>query len=180
MARAFVAVVPPDDVLDAVDLALSRARTRVPGARWSTRDQWHITLQFLGSGVDLDAIAEGMGELTVAAESVRLGGAGAFPRERRGTVLWIGVVTGVGMLGRLAESVGAALSPLGHEQDVRPFHPHVTLARLRVPGDLRGAIEAVGQDPLGPEWQPSSVVLAESRLRSDGARYRVHATFPLR
>src|SRR3972149_10703388 len=116
MARAFVAVVPPDEVLDAVDLALSRARTRLPGARWSTRDQWHITLQFLGSRVDLDAIAEGMGELTVAAESVRVGGHGAFPRERRSTVLWIGVAAGVGMLGRLAGAGGAAPAAAGPER----------------------------------------------------------------
>jgi len=179
MARAFVAVVPPDEVLDAVGRALSRARDRVSGARWSTRDQWHVTLQFLGDRVDLDAVAEGMGGLDAGRERVGLGGAGAFPGSRRGTVLWIGAAAGAGMFERLAGTVGAALAPLGYEPDARPFHPHLTLARLRVPGDLRGGIEAVGPDPVGPEWEPSTVALVESRLSREGARYRVHKTFPV-
>jgi len=180
MARAFVAVVPPGEVLDAVEAVVARARAHVPGARWTTRDKWHLTLQFLGEGVDLDAAAEAMDEPAVERESVRLGGGGAFPGVRRGTVLWIGVACGGGMLAKLAESVGGAMSPIGFEPDGRPFRPHVTLARLRAPGDLRGGTDAVGRGPVGPEWVPSSIALMESYPGRDGARYRVHATFPLR
>jgi len=180
MARAFVAVVPPGDVLDAVEAAVARARAHVPGARWRTRDKWHITLQFLGDGVDLDAVGEAMDEPAVERECVRLGGAGAFPGVRRGTVLWIGVASGGGMLAKLAESVRAATSPLGFEPDGRPFRPHVTLARLRAPGDLHGGCDAVGPEPVGPEWEPSSIALMESYPGRHGSRYRVHATFPLR
>ncbi len=179
MARAFIAVIPPDEVLAAVELAVSRARTRVPGVRWEARGQWHITLQFLGNGVDLDAVAGAIGDLVVTGGAVRLGGAGAFPRVSRGTVLWIGVAAGAGLLGRLAASVGCALSPLGHEQEAEAFRPHLTVARSSRPVDLRRGVEAVGTGAVGPEWVPGSVVLVESRLHRAGAHYRVHAELPI-
>jgi 2'-5' RNA ligase len=43
--RLFVAVVPPDDVLDRL---ASLRRPARPGVRWTRREQWHVTLRFLG------------------------------------------------------------------------------------------------------------------------------------
>jgi len=50
--RLFVAVVPPGDVLDR--LAALRRPPR-PGVRWTRREQWHVTLRFLGE-VDESAV----------------------------------------------------------------------------------------------------------------------------
>ena len=87
LGRGFVAVVPPDDVLDAVDAAA--AAIEVPStARRTTRPQWHLTLQFLGNRVDFAAVAEALEPLAVLGSAVQLGAAGAFPTERRGRVLW--------------------------------------------------------------------------------------------
>ncbi len=38
-------------------------RDSAPGARWTGEDQWHLTLQFLGNRVDLDAVAVALGGL---------------------------------------------------------------------------------------------------------------------
>ncbi len=179
MARAFVAVVPPGEVLDAVEGAVARARLHVRGARWSSREQCHVTLQFLGNEADLDAVAAGLGALDAVSGPVRLGGAGAFPRPRRATVLWLGLTAGAEMLRRLAADVGGLLAHLGHEPDGRSFRPHLSLARLTAPADMRGVIDALGPDPVGPEWTPASVALVESRLGGEGPRYRVHAEMPL-
>ena len=46
VARLFVAAVPPPAVLER--LAAELARPERPGVRWTTRDQWHVTLRFLG------------------------------------------------------------------------------------------------------------------------------------
>ena len=46
MPRLFVAVWPPDEVLD---LIAALPRPEVEGLRWTTRDQWHVTLRFFGS-----------------------------------------------------------------------------------------------------------------------------------
>ena len=43
--RLFIAVWPPPDVLDTV---ARLDRPDVPGLRWTTPDQWHVTLRFLG------------------------------------------------------------------------------------------------------------------------------------
>ncbi|MCZ7536646.1 MAG: RNA 2',3'-cyclic phosphodiesterase [Acidimicrobiia bacterium] len=189
MARAFVAVVPPGEVLDAVEAAMVRARPHVPGARWSTREKWHVTLQFLGDYADLDAaaaaleqvglVAGGLGSEGVRFGGVRFGGAGAFARSERATVLWLGFAAGAGLLEALAATVGEAFSPLGLSPDGRPFVPHLTLARMRAPRDVRRAISAVGRGPVGPEWIPDAVALMESTLRREGPRYRVHAEIPL-
>ena len=54
MTRAFVAICPPDAVLDAI--AARVASVPHANARMTARDQWHITLQFLGDDADIDAI----------------------------------------------------------------------------------------------------------------------------
>ena len=81
-------------------------------------------------------------------------------------------------IGRLAGAVGELLTPLGHEPDGRGFHPHLTLARLRTPGDLRAAIAALGQRELGPAWHVEEVVLFRSETRPEGARYEAVARIP--
>jgi 2'-5' RNA ligase len=178
VTRAFVAVVPPEPVLDAVGRAA--ATLDLSGARLTTRDQWHLTLQFLGNRADVDAVAASLGALAIERGDVQVGGAGAFPSERRARVLWLGITTGAELLQQLAAAVGALLRPLGHEPEARPYHAHLTLARCKTPTDLRPVIAALGPGPVGPSWTVSGVVVYESRLRRTGAQYVPRATIPLR
>jgi RNA 2',3'-cyclic 3'-phosphodiesterase len=178
LGRAFVAVVPPDDVLDAVDAAT--AGIDVPStARRTTRPQWHLTLQFLGNRVDFGAVGGALAALAVQRGTVCLGGAGAFPSERRGRVLWLGVCEGDALLAQLAASVGALLAPIGYPPEQRPYHSHLTLARLKAPGDLRPVVGALGPAPVGRPWTVEEVVLFESKVRRTGAEYTPRAHFPL-
>ena len=110
---------------------------------------------------------------------MRLGGGGAFPSERRAKVVWLGVVEGTDLLADLAGAVGALLAPLGHEPEDRPFHAHLTLARLGRPSDARAVVAAIGPDPVGERWRAGEVHLYESTTRREGAEYRLHASFPL-
>jgi 2'-5' RNA ligase len=176
LTRVFVAVSLPDAVLDAVEGRV--ARIAVPG-RLTTRDQWHLTLQFLGNRADVDAVAAALDGLDEVGGEVRIGGAGAFPRATRGTVLWLGVVEGGAVLERLAEAVALRTASLGHERETRPYRPHVTLARGRAPSDLRDAIAALGDAPVGPAWRVEAVTVYESRTRREGAQYTPRATIPL-
>ncbi|HEX6310799.1 MAG TPA: RNA 2',3'-cyclic phosphodiesterase [Acidimicrobiia bacterium] len=177
MARAFVAVVPPDSVLEAVTAAFGEPS--IPGARLSRREQWHLTLQFLGNGVELDEVSDALGELWVAAGPVQLGGFGAFPNERRGRVLWLGVAEGGALLTQLVAAIGALLGPRGYPPEDRDHHPHLTLARWRVPADLRETVAALPSGAVGPAWVVDEVVLFESLTRSTGARYMERGRFRL-
>jgi RNA 2',3'-cyclic 3'-phosphodiesterase len=181
VARAFVAVRPPAAVLAAVAASVTPVREGglVPGARWATPEQWHLTLQFLGNRVDLDAVAAALDPLHTPAGAARLGGSGAFPSAKRARVLWLGVVEGSELLTGLAAAVGSLLAPLGYEPEARPFHAHLTLARLGRPAGVQGAVDALGAGPVGEPWPVGEIVLYESVTRREGAVYREHASFRL-
>ena len=166
MARAFVAVTLPGPVLDAVEAAT--AAFELPGARRTPREQWHLTLQFLGNHVDLDATAAALERLDAPGGRTRLGGAGAFPKASRATVLWVGVREGVDYLSDLADRVADATGvPLEH----RPYRPHLTIARQKQPTDLRDIVAALDEAPFGDPWDVTEITLFESRLGSAGARH---------
>ncbi len=176
MTRAFVAVPLPEAVLDAVVRATSELWA--PG-RSTTRDQWHLTLQFLGDDTDVEAVITALASIAVSGGRVRMGGAGAFPDPRHARVLWIGVTEGLDVLARLATAVEDCTEPLGHVREMRAFRPHLTLARFRAPSDLRAMIDSIGGDPIGPAWDVESVTVYESRLDAGGARYMERATIAL-
>jgi 2'-5' RNA ligase len=186
VSRAFVAIVPPRDVLDAVGKVSWRAShrpaelglPRLLGPRWTTRSQWHLTLQFLGNGVDLDAAAAALATVRGDAVRVRLGGIGGFPKERRANVLWVGVLEGAAALAKLAASVNEAMVGVAPAPEERAFHPHLTLARLQRPADLRATV-AASRGPVGPHWLADRLTLFESVTAPTGARYRAHAVHEL-
>ena len=67
--RLFVAVWPPDDV---IDVLADLPRPEVAGVRWTTRGQWHVTLRFLGHVATVD-VDEGI-ELSVGAFNAKQNG----------------------------------------------------------------------------------------------------------
>jgi 2'-5' RNA ligase len=178
VGRGFVAVVPPDDVLDAVEA--TAASIEVPStARRTTRPQWHLTLQFLGNKVDFAAVGDALAPLAVRGAPVQLGAAGAFPTERRGRVLWLGVREGDALLVQLAAAVGALLAPVGYPPEARPYHAHLTLARLKAPADLRPVVGALGPGPVGRAWTAAEVVLFRSKPGRGGSEYTARTRIPL-
>jgi 2'-5' RNA ligase len=176
VARAFVAVRLPDVVLDAV--AERVASRSVPGRR-TTRDQWHVTLQFLGDHADVDAVIAALEAIEVSGGRVQLGGAGAFPDAARARVMWLGVAEGTSVLARVATAVTERTAVLGYEADTRSFRPHLTLARFRDPTEARGAIAAFGDEPVGPAWNVDAIAVYESERLADGARYTQRVVIPL-
>jgi 2'-5' RNA ligase len=181
IGRAFVAVELPNDTLDAVAARIERCAAAESALRWTRRAQWHVTVQFLGAVGDLGALESALHETTrvVPPPTVRLGGGGAFPKPRRGNVLWLGVVEGVAELEGLAAAVTSATVNVGFEHEHRPFRPHVTLARSRETVDLRPLVDALGDEPVGPAWRVGDVVLLASETRPDGARYSEVGRFAL-
>ncbi len=180
IGRGFLAVVPPAPVLDAVAEVVDGIE--VPGtARHMTRAQWHVTLQFLGNRVTFDEIEAALQELAVGGGAVRLGGAGAFPSERRARVLWLGFSEGAALLAQIAAAIGALLALIGYPPEARPFHAHLTLVRLKAPTDLRATVASLNAGgAVGPSWPVEDVVLFRSRTSREGSTYEERARFPLR
>jgi 2'-5' RNA ligase len=155
-----------------LDAALAGVRAAVPSLRWTAPEQWHLTLAFLGPLARLAPVVDGLRTLSGrGAFTMRLGGGGAFPSVRRARVLWLGTLEGGEAVSSLAGAVASTLAPLGYEPEGRRFHPHLTLARLRVPGDVAAAVSALGDSPVGEAFRVSEVVLYESRLSPRGSTY---------
>ncbi len=178
LTRAFLAVVPPAEVLDAIDGLFDRSgRSKF---QWTRRDQWHLTIQYFGKVADSDALVGTLAGAVgaVAAPTVQIRGAGGFPSERRAVVFWLGVddAQPLRLVHRaVAEAAAAFIRP----RDLVPFVPHLTLARLKSPSKIAGEVEALAEVSLGSRWTVDEVVLLESEPQRGGAVYRRIAGFPL-
>lgn len=182
----FVAVVPPDAVLRHLADAVRSWRDTTAGIRWTPVEQWHLTLVF-AAAVPERAVEDLVARLARAAArrpamTLRLRGAGAFPRTRRARVLWIGVGAGDQQLPGLATALHAATTRAGIAVDSRRFRPHLTLARLARPADLSAVVEPLAEYQ-GPSWVAGDIRLVESHLgQGTGGRprYETTAVLPLR
>jgi RNA 2',3'-cyclic 3'-phosphodiesterase len=167
MPRLFVAVWPPEDVLD---LLAGLDRVEIRGLRWTRRDQWHVTLRFLGGIQDPASAVEALSGLELPATDAVLGPeVDRFGRR----VLHVPV----GGLDGAAAGVVAATAGLGQPPEDRPFHGHITLARVadRARVDLRPLIGRA----VDAEWRVDAICLVASRLSPAGARYEVLERFPM-
>jgi 2'-5' RNA ligase len=182
VGRAFVAVKPPADVLEAVAAAVERGRNLRVGLKWEQVERYHLTLEFLGAVSRLAPVVEGLAAATAdrAAFSFRLGGAGAFPKPGRARVVWIGAAVGGEEMVGLAGAVAGRLGPLGYEPDRTAFHPHLTIARLKLPDDVGDVLAAIGPEAVGEAFTVGEVVLYRSQLSPKGPTYTVLERFPLR
>ena len=139
MTRAFVAIRPPVVVLDEIEARVGTPAIR--GRRLTPREQWHLTVQFLGDDADVDAVAAALASqpLAVGAGELRLGGAAALGDRSRARILALRLREGAEWMRTLAVQVEARLAPLGYARDraTNEFVPHLTLARCDQPTDRR-------------------------------------------
>jgi 2'-5' RNA ligase len=164
MPVLFSALVPPDDVVEAVAGALAEPDD---GLRWEPPERWHVTLAYYGHD-DLDVRGAWLaGRLAGRpAVDVRLEKAATFPG-----VLWLTVA-------------GSELTPLAHAagagSEARPYRAHLTLARF--PREEPGLAERWTKSLANftsRSWTASSVVLMTSEHEPGGTRYRVARSFRL-
>lgn len=151
-----------------------------PPGRPTSPAGWHVTLRFLGwsTGEQRDRFLGYLQErLTVEPFVLGFDRLGAFPNPRRATVLWLGVERGVVPLSEAAAVAEEAARAAGYAPEERPYHPHVTLARIRPPQDVTELVEHVARFPL--TQRVAALTFFESHLRRGGAVYEPVDTIPL-
>jgi 2'-5' RNA ligase len=146
-------------------------------------EQLHVTVKFLGE-IPLEAVA---GLDKAVRQSIEahppsghdLCGLGVFPHLQRPAVIWAGV-TEPEPLVSLAASVDAGCASVGFPREQRPFHAHLTVARIkgRPPLSLRQFVQDNAERPLGP-LNVDRLVLYRSEPGAGGSRYTPLATWPL-
>lgn len=173
MIRAFVAVRVSGKVADALENFLSELRP-LAKIRWVRREQFHITLKFLGE-LENNVIDDVIDALTpmksFAPFTVELNHIGAFPNLNSPRVLWLGGDKGAAELGRLAKKVNDVLhDSAGLERESKKFTAHLTRARLKdtvLPEEL---VQRLGDAPE-LSWECSELVLMKSLLTPQGPIY---------
>jgi 2'-5' RNA ligase len=162
MARLFIAVWPPDHVVE--ELATLRRKDQ-RGVRFVAPESWHLTLRFLGEA-DPDAVAAALDRGVFPSARVRLGPAVDVLSERA-------LVVPADGLDELAAVVTERTAALG-ERPPKRFVGHLTLARLKQYAEMPTTLGAM----LHAEFDVHEIALVESRLDPDGARYTTIVTWP--
>lgn len=181
--RLFVAVDMPEETKGALEQAVNPWRERLGAGRWVVRDNWHVTLKFLGRTWPrlLPVVSAAGREVagTVVSFQVRLSGLGVFPGASRARVLWAGLDDPDGHLTGLSEGLDAALAK-DFTPEKRAFTPHLTVARFNPPIPMREHAEALADTPIdAPPFTVDRLVLYRSHLSPRGARYEALEEFPL-
>jgi 2'-5' RNA ligase len=178
LRRAFLAVVPPPEVLDAVEQLVAGASRR--GFRWTRRDQWHLTVQYFGKVADADALIDALAGAvaSVPGPRVHVAGAGGFPSAKRAAVYWLGV-TDPAPLRRVHDAVVEAAAAFIRPRDRMQLTPHLTLARLPSPKRITDEVEALAGVAFGESFVIEALELLESETHRDGAVYRRITRLPL-
>ncbi len=163
MPRLFIAVWPPEEVV--ADLtALHRKDQR--GVRFVSPESWHITLRFLGEARpdDVRAAMEGW---SMPAATVQLGPAVDVLAERA-------LVVPAAGLDDIAAEVVERTAHLG-EPPRKRFVGHLTVARVKPYAQMPRVLGSL----FSAEFVVDELVLVQSRLDPDGARYETIDTWPL-
>lgn len=187
--RLFVALAVPDDVKAKLEAAQADLRRVLPdrNARWARREQFHLTLRFLGDveATRVEALTEairaacsGFGALHLRAERI-----GCFPERGYPRVVWVGVRDEAEQLPRLQQVVQAATEGFTSEPREERFTGHLTLARIK--GIKRPEAEALGKAAVGMadrffgQWSAYQIELMRSELLPQGAQHSSLASIAL-
>ena len=172
--RLFVAVFPPPEIQNAAWRAAEPLRTgRGDPVSWVRPENLHYTMRFLGE-VDEAGVARASDAMRDAASvharfGAALGGFGAFPTARRARVLWIGMLQGAEAMRLLATSLESALRKRRFERADEAFEPHLTLGRVRMPGDWTTRL--IDAPAVEARFQIDRLVLVKSTLGGGGSGY---------
>ena len=186
--RLFVAVVLPGSWIASLEAAQRELRDAALPLRFVRPEGIHLTLHFLGATAEsrLASLDEALRRATAAARphGLVLGAPGSFGGPRRPRVVWAGVDGQTGLLQQLHRAIGRELSAAAFPVEQRPFHPHLTLARVPEhtshsdASRIAAAVENLRLAPV-PRLDVANVVLIESHLERGGARYDHLAVHPL-
>jgi len=184
--RTFIAIELEEGLKKALEAFVNELKPLAHNVRWAGAAGMHLTWKFLGEISEtesarvfsvLEDISLRHGVFTLVLE-----GTGTFPPgQKNPRVLWVGVVQ-VPQLMALQEAIEKEMARLGFEREKRPFHPHLTLGRVKSAFGLGPLIRemANSESRRFGEMSVRKFTLFRSILKPSGAEYSVLGEFPLR
>jgi 2'-5' RNA ligase len=127
--RLFVAI----DLPESTRQSLAALDPHVRGVRWTDPEQMHLTLSFLGDVSDETdlVLQEKLSAIEFGAFFLPIVGVGTFSAKGAPKIIWIGVGKAHPHLFQIHKRVQEAALAAGLEPELRPWHPHITMARCK-------------------------------------------------
>jgi 2'-5' RNA ligase len=176
MPRLFAGIEIPAPVAE----RLSLARTGLPGARWIDKENYHLTLRFIGDvdGTVARDFTHSLGAIDAAPFELRLQGLGSFGGDKPRAIF--ANVAPSSPLEALQRATERAARETGLPPEPRNYKPHITLARLRGShsSEVARYLGRLGDFASDP-FPVSRFVLFSSRDSIGGGPYVVEAAYPL-
>lgn len=190
MKRLFLAVDLSIQVVERLVMLQDAMATRLRDrpdveVRWVDAPLIHVTLKYLGEAPDTM-----VPELTRKLEAlvrplfpfeVQCRGFGAGPEPGRARLLHTELDhNGAEVMGLLRQAIERDLDAIGFPAERRPYHPRITLGRLRAPRavDLATLVDEFAEIHIGSSYI-RDIALFEAELTRNGPVYRVLNRFPL-
>ncbi|NIT04568.1 RNA 2',3'-cyclic phosphodiesterase [Candidatus Saccharibacteria bacterium] len=174
MIRAFLGVPLPQSVKKELGKEIKKLTTALSdwNVNWVKPENLHVTLIFFGS-IPEEGVEALQGEIEptltgVGPFKVKTGALFASQRP-----VWLEIDKGGDKLAELQKRLADNLSLKGVEES-RPFHPHLTLGRVKKRGRAKPP-----KASKNFSWKADRAVLYESKLDSSGSTYKELFSFTL-
>jgi 2'-5' RNA ligase len=187
--RLFIALPLPEAVKVSIEQSQTRLCSRISeqSVRWTTREQFHLTLKFLGAvpSERVDALVRSVADVMNGFQPSTLcaTGIGFFPNARRPRVIWVGVRDEQGFLAKLQRKIEEATGDFTDEEPQEKFIGHVTLGRAKEIGrreaEAFSKIAAELAETTFGMWTADRVEIMRSQLSPKGAAHTCLAAIPL-
>ncbi len=181
MIRAFVGFFTTKRLQEHVEKLEKQTEHFIRG-KWVEPQNLHMTFQFLGD-VEEEKLMDIIKNMQTIAYKykpihVRYKSLGVFPSLDKARVLWVGVAEGANHLKDLAREITKANRRSGIREEGKPFHPHVTLCRIKEfdRRKLRELLKQHENTNFG-EDTVDRIALVKSSLSSVGPVYTILEEF---
>lgn len=183
--RCFLAIELPQEIRDRLAAVQKRLGSLDRDVRWTRVDNIHLTIKFLGEVADADVPRVCQIAAAIARQyspfELEIRGTGCFPPRGPARIVWAGLAGLPPPLVECHKAIEEAYADIGFKPEDRPFHPHLTIGRVR---DQRGSHRV--RPGLEPEidfragrFTVKELVLFQSILDRAGPAYIPLARAPL-
>ncbi|HHV72625.1 MAG TPA: RNA 2',3'-cyclic phosphodiesterase [Clostridia bacterium] len=132
--RSFIAIDLPGRIKGEIEKIQNLLKNQGLNCRWKRRDNFHLTLKFLGEITNEQAelikkeLVLPVGDFSPFTLSIT--GLGAFPNTKNVRILWLGLEGELEVLNSLQSRLEKSLEELGFPREKRKeFTPHITIGQ---------------------------------------------------
>jgi len=184
--RTFVAIKISAEMEKELGRFLAELKKDRADVKWVNHESIHLTLKFLGNltASQVESVIEVVQKASVEFSIFHLKAdeKGAFPNLKRPKVFWVGLSQADdSTLLNLQSKMETELAEIGFEKEVRKFHPHLTIGRVRRFKNLDDITEKFMAYELAEiEFEVKEILIMKSVLTPKGAVYSIQKAIPLK